>query len=156
MITIRQATRSDLADIQQVRGLVRENKLSFTLPDDRVLAGLETRGRGWVALDAEKVVGFSMADLETCSIWGLFLLPEWEGRGLGQSLLTEAVNWLREQRCSRLWLSTAPGTRAEGFYDHVGWQRAGHTETGEVRFELALNADKGVHLGSRTRNGRPN
>src|ERR1041385_2099452 len=139
MIRIRQATRDDLKDIQQIRGRVRENRLSFTIPDERVVAGLETRGRGWVALDDENIVGFSMAGLETWSMWGFFLLPEWEGRGLGQSLLVEAVNWLRQQGCARLWLSTAPGTRAEGFYAHAGWQRAGETETGEVRFELALD-----------------
>src|SRR6185369_10246940 len=136
--TIREATRDDLDDLQRIRGLVRENRLSYAIPDERVLAAIETRGRGWVAEHDGEMVGFSMADLEDGSIWALFLLPEWEGRGLGRALLDRAVAWLEQQECPRVWLSTAPGTRAEGFYARLGWERVGMTEGGEVRFERQL------------------
>jgi GNAT superfamily N-acetyltransferase len=136
--TIREATRDDLDDLQRIRALVRENRLSYRIPDERVLAALEARGRGWVAEHDGEAVGFSIADLEDGSIWALFLLPEWEGRGLGRALLERAVAWLEREGCPRVWLSTAPGTRAEGFYARLGWERVGLTEHGEVRFELPL------------------
>ena len=140
--TIREATRDDLDDLQRVRALVRENRLSFRIPDERVLAAIETRGRGWVAEHDGEMVGFSMADLEDGSIWALFLLPEWEGRGLGRALLDRAVAWLEGQGCARVWLSTGPGTRAEGFYARLGWERVGMTEGGEVRFERQLTPEQ--------------
>ncbi len=138
MITFRRATFEDVFELERIRGLVRENQLSSTIPRERLLAALDTRGRGWVAIDGESIVGFSMADLPDSSIWALFLLPEWEGKGLGRSLLDCAVSWLGQKECSKIWLSTAPGTRAEGFYEHLGWKRTGLTDKGEVRFELQL------------------
>ena len=36
----------------------------------------------------------------------------------------------------RIWLTTEPGSRAEGFYAHLGWAPAGVTDKGEVRFEF--------------------
>ena len=69
-------------------------------------------------------------------IWALFLLPEWEGQGLGRDLLERAVGWLWGEGCESIWLTTEPGSRAEGFYAHLGWTRAGMTDKGEVRFEL--------------------
>ena len=136
MITIREATRADVPDLERVRALVRENKLSGTIPRERIVEGLETRGKGWVAVAEERVVGFCMADRNEEMIWALFLLPEWEGRGLGRALLERAVAWLWDQGCTAIWLSTEAGSRAEGFYERLGWTRIGVTDMGEVRFEL--------------------
>jgi GNAT superfamily N-acetyltransferase len=140
VITIREANRHDIPALERIRAQVRENQLSYTLPRERLLAGLETRGRGWVAQHEGQTVGFSMADLEEGSIWALFVLPAWEGRGVGRRLLEGAVSWLARQGCTTVWLSTAPGTRAEGFYAHLGWERAGRTGSGEVRFEFRPGA----------------
>jgi GNAT superfamily N-acetyltransferase len=119
-----------------VRGAVKENILTSDIPLERIAAGLEARGRGWVVEHEGQVVGFSMADREESMIWALFLLPEWEGRGLGRELLGRAVEWLWGEGCERIWLTTEAGSRAEGFYAHLGWSAAGVTEKGEVGFEL--------------------
>lgn len=142
MITIRQATPDDITALEQVRSLVRENKLSTPIPRQRLVAALEARGRGWVAVNDGQIVGFSMADDEESSIWALFLLPDWERRGLGRRLLDRAVDWLWAQGHRRIWLSTAGGTRAEGFYEYLGWQRTGVSASGEIRFELCGEARK--------------
>ncbi len=136
MITIREAGFEDLDALERVRGLVRENRLSSPIPRERLVAALEERGRGWVAEDGGQIVGFSMADEEDVSIWALFLLPEWEGKGLGRALLAEAVEWLCSRGHRTIWLSTEPRTRAEGFYARMGWQRTGVTASGEIRFEF--------------------
>jgi hypothetical protein len=46
------------------------------------------------------------------------------------------VAWLWSQGLEQLWLTTEPGTRAQAFYEAAGWQRAGRTDRGELRFEL--------------------
>jgi GNAT superfamily N-acetyltransferase len=135
-MVIREATRNDIPGLMSVRGAVKENILTTPIPKERIVAALEVRGKGWVAEHKGKVVGFSMADREESMIWALFLLPEWERQGFGRLLLERAVDWLCLEGCDSISLSTEPGSRAEGFYLHLGWTRAGITEKGEVRFEL--------------------
>ncbi len=133
---IREATRSDIPGLVAVRDAVRENILTSGMTHERIVAGLEARGKGWVAEQNGHVVGFSMADREESMIWALFLLPVWERQGLGKALLERAVGWLWGEGCQSIWLTTEPGSRAEGFYAHSGWKRAAMTDKGEVRFEL--------------------
>lgn len=133
---IREAIRDDIPDLVAVRRAVRENILTSEISLERIAAGLEVRGKGWVAEHEGRVVGFSMADLEEGMIWALFLLPEWEGQGLGRVLLERAVEWLWGEGRERIWLTTEPGSRAEGFYAHLGWSPMGVTDKGEARFEL--------------------
>jgi hypothetical protein len=45
------------------------------------------------------------------------------------------IDWLWSTGPYRLWLTTQPGTRAQGFYEAAGWRLVGVTEGGEVRFE---------------------
>jgi GNAT superfamily N-acetyltransferase len=133
---IREATRNDVSGLVVVRDAVRENILTSEITHERIVAGLEVRGKGWVAEHEGQVVGFSMADREQSMIWALFLLPEWERQGLGRVLLERAVEWLWREGCQSIWLTTEPGSRAEGFYAHLGWRQAGISDKGEVRFEL--------------------
>ena len=74
-------------------------------------ASLLTHCKGWVAERAGKVVGFSMADRADASIFALFVLPGYEGRGLGSRLLDLAVDWLRANGAEKVWLTTGPRTR---------------------------------------------
>lgn len=136
VMVIREATRRDIPGLVEVRGAVRENILTSHIPPERLVAGLESRGKGWVAEHEGRVIGFSMADREESMIWALFLLPDWEGQGVGRMLLDQAVGWLCAEGAEHIWLTTEPGSRAEGFYAHMGWARVGMTEQGEVRFEL--------------------
>jgi len=106
---------------------------------ERVAASLANECRGWVAEDDGRIVAFSIADREKSSIFALFVLPEYEGRGLGRELLGHAVNWLWDHEADVLWLSTGPGTRAARFYERAGWTRTGADARGELRFELRRN-----------------
>jgi GNAT superfamily N-acetyltransferase len=119
---------------------VHENQLSnpnrISREDYRaMLAGL---GRGWLFEDENgRVIAFGVADASQRNIWALFVDPAFEGRGLGRSLLDVMTAWLFEQGEGRIWLTTAPGTRAERFYRAAGWQDAGRDRHGEIRFERA-------------------
>lgn len=92
--------------------------------------------KGWIAGCDGESVGFSIADSKTNSIWALFICEEYEARGIGRDLLALAVSWLWEQGAQRIWLTTLPDTRADGFYNHLGWSRGGITDSGELKYTL--------------------
>ena len=97
---IREATGADMAGIARVRTSVRENLLTSEQLAERgitnasVAASLLVDRKGWLAERAGEIVAFSMADRENGSLFALFVLPEYEGRGLGSRLLDLALQWL--------------------------------------------------------------
>jgi GNAT superfamily N-acetyltransferase len=134
---LRQAQRSDIGGMHRVRMSVRENRLrSAIITEADYVAEIETSGRGWVVEVEGEIVGFAVGNATNGNIWALFVDPEHERRGHGRQLLDTLVAWLWSRGLERLWLTTAPGTRAERFYDVAGWERVGVTSSGEIRFEL--------------------
>ncbi|TKB50695.1 GNAT family N-acetyltransferase [Ferrimonas sediminicola] len=135
---LRVARWEDIPAIQLVRNAVRENRLSVagSIKEADVASYLEARGRGWVCEAGDRIVGFTFADAIDASIWALFLLPEWEGQGLGRRLLETACNWLFAQGVKEIRLSTARHTRAHGFYLKLGWRETGARGNGEAKLRL--------------------
>jgi len=135
---LRQASRADVAAIHAVRMSVRENQLTRSVISERdYVDHLETLGRGWVIEVAGQIVAVVVGSARNGNIWGLFVHPDFERRGFGRHLLDTAIDWLWSQGLTRLWLTTAAGTRAQGLYEAGGWTHAGITEHGEIRFELS-------------------
>ena len=66
-------------------------------------------GRGWVAEDDGRPVGFAVSDGRDGSVFALFVRPESEGKGFGSALLKEAVGWLIAQGFDRPWLEVGAG-----------------------------------------------
>ncbi|RAK69404.1 GNAT family N-acetyltransferase [Hymenobacter edaphi] len=136
---LRDAQLTDIPAMSRVRLAVRENVLrnpALVTPADYV-DYLTRRGRGWVAVtDDEQVAGFAIADVQDHSIWALFVHPDFDRQGIGKALHRLMLDWYFRQTTETVWLSTAPGTRAEEFYRRQGWQDVGRTRSGEVRFEL--------------------
>ena len=137
MATLRQATRADIADIHAVRMSVRENRLTRSIISERDYSDhIETLGRGWVIELEGRIVAVAIGNARDSNIWALFVHPDFERRGFGKRLLDTAVEWLWSEGATRLWLTTAPATRAQGLYESAGWTNAGMTEHGEIKFEL--------------------
>jgi GNAT superfamily N-acetyltransferase len=136
--SLRQAKREDIPEISRVRNAVRENRLfeGMTISAEEVREAIEETGRGWVLESDGEIAGFAIGNAATSSIWALFVHPNAEGRGYGQRLHQVMVEWLWAQGAEVLWLTTDPGTRAERFYERLGWQRAGKGDFGEIRLEL--------------------
>ena len=59
-----------------------------------------------------------------------------EKNGIGKILQSEMLNWYFSNHSEPLWLSTAPGTRAEQFYRNSGWKETGRDANGEIVFEI--------------------
>jgi ribosomal protein S18 acetylase RimI-like enzyme len=54
----------------------------------------------WVAKEAERIVGFCLAKKEGMQnkIQAIYVLPEYQGTGIGKRLLQTALDWLGSQR----------------------------------------------------------
>jgi len=69
-------------------------------------------------------------------IWALLVLRGDEGRGIGSALHDAAVDCLWSREAARIWLSTAPQTRAERLYRDFRWCEVTVPPSGEKRLEL--------------------
>ncbi|GAB3253100.1 GNAT family N-acetyltransferase [Chitinimonas naiadis] len=140
MTLLRMAQVADIPAIFDVRYAVTENTLQPGRIDDAEVADAITRtGRGWVVEVDGRIVGFSIGNAQTGSIWALFVHPEHAGRGYGRQLHEVMIEWLWAQGLEALSLSTGPGTRAQAFYEQAGWRQNGLTDSGEIRFELTAH-----------------
>lgn len=137
-IIIRQARTGDAKAMRRLRLSVRENVLvdpSRVTEEDTVRA-ITRDGRGWVAVEQGRLLGFAIARRDPPAIWALFVDPEHEGQGLGRRLMEEAVGWLWAEGAEVIRLSTEPNTRAEHFYAQQGWRVISDNDKGERVFEL--------------------
>ena len=135
---IREAEIDDIKQIQIVRNSVTENTLSNPnlVTDEDCEEFITVRGKGWVCVIENQIVGFAIADLKENNIWALFLNPKFEKRGIGQKLHKTMLDWFFSQTKNTVWLGTAPNTRAEQFYRKAGWTEVGTHGPKEIKFEM--------------------
>jgi uncharacterized protein YbbK (DUF523 family)/RimJ/RimL family protein N-acetyltransferase len=135
--TPRELREADLPDVLRIRAAVTENRLvSRVIGADEVWHYSRELGRGWVAEENGRVVGFAIGNRLTGNIWALFVDPAFAGRGHGRRLHDTMVAWLFAQGLPRLVLGTDPGTRAHAFYRRAGWREQGLDADGEMLMEL--------------------
>jgi GNAT superfamily N-acetyltransferase len=93
--------------------------------------------RTWVVEEHGEVVGFTMADARTGTVYALFVKPGAHGRGRGRALLEAAEDFLFTAGWETIWLQTGrePGNRAHGFYRAAGWHLVGPADHDDVRYE---------------------
>lgn len=134
----REATTNDIKQMQIVRNAVSENILSNPdlIKDKDYEVFLTKKGKGWVCLLENRIVGFAIVDVRTNNIWALFILPSSEGKGIGRKLQDIMLDWYFTQTQTTAWLETGSGTRAEKFYKKTGWLEISTSSVGEVKFEM--------------------
>jgi secondary thiamine-phosphate synthase enzyme len=137
-VGFRALREGDIEEIFDVRGATRENAISrerlaamgITPASiaEHLAAGTT---RGWVCSSGSRIVGFCIAERATGEVLVLAVLPAFEGRGIGKTLLSLAVEWLRSFTPARVWLgaSSDPATRSYGFYRSLGWRPVGEKDT---------------------------
>jgi len=142
IMTFREALASDVQQIQVVRNAVKENTLSnpALVADINCEEYMTVLGKGWVAVKDDCVVGFSIVDLKEHNIWALFVHPDHEATGIGKELHRLMLSWYFEQTKETVWLGTAHGTRAEKFYNYIGWKLVGTHESNDIKFEMSYEA----------------
>jgi len=137
-MVIREAVAGDIPHMQVVRNAVKENTLSDPglVTDQDCLIYITKKGRGWVCESGDRILGFSIVSLEDRNVWALFVDPLFENKGIGRRLHDVMMEWYFTQTSEPIWLSTAPGTRAEKFYRKAGWIESGVYGKGEIKFEM--------------------
>lgn len=138
-MNFRQAIPEDIPQIQIVRNSVKENQLSNPnlIPDELVEEFITKRGKGFVCEIDDKIVGFSIVDFVENNVWALFLLPDFEGKGIGKKLHQLMLDEYFSKTKETIWLSTEANSRAEIIYKKQGWKNAGF-HGNEVKFEMSF------------------
>lgn len=136
----REARLNDIPAMALIRMSVKENVLNTPgLVTHRDYEDYLTRhGKGWVCETDNKIVGFAIVGLVQKNIWALFVLPQYEARGIGRKLHDNMLNWYFSQTKENVWLGTAPNTRAEKFYLKSGWKLVGTVNKEEIKFEITF------------------
>ena len=135
MLHYRPAVSADAAECVKLRGRTRENAFSVAalaslgISAESWADGIETgRLPGYVCTDGDgAIVGYGFGDRDTGEILVLAILPQYECRGIGKSLLRQVVECLQSLGHERLFLgcSSDASHRSHGFYRHLGWKPTG-------------------------------
>ncbi|MGD1857701.1 MAG: GNAT family N-acetyltransferase [Leptolyngbyaceae cyanobacterium] len=143
-MNIRTAQQSDIDRLFEIRTSVVENHQSreeiaeLGITPESVRNMLETDCCAWVAELDHQTVGFSIANATEKAIFGIFVLPAFERRGVGRALMQAAESWLWSKDIEEIWLVTGndPSLRAYGFYQYLGWIPVGVEPDGDFRGEM--------------------
>ncbi|RTT41017.1 GNAT family N-acetyltransferase [Pseudomonas aeruginosa] len=149
-LTFRPANPDDAFLCIKIRGLTRENAFS---EEELGALGITTESwstgirdgscPGFVACMDGQMIGYCFGDRDTGEIVVLALLPAYEGRGIGKTLLAMMIEKLEHQGFQRLFLacSSDPNVRSYSFYRHLGWRPTGERdESGDEILELLVKS----------------
>ncbi len=133
-IAYRRAVPEDTPACVVLRGRTRENAFSV---ERLAEAGVTLESwqaaiadgslPGHVAIEGGQIVGYCFGERETGEIAVLALLPDYEEKGIGRTLLNLVVADFETFGLARLFLSCSsdPAVRSYGFYRHLGWTSTG-------------------------------
>lgn len=143
-------TPSDLTAVFELRLATRENRVTlqelaedYGITPDGLAEDMRSHVRGWLAEDDRRVVGFSMGDASNGEVQVVAIHPDYEGQGLGKTLLERVANWLFSEGHQEIWLfaNRDPALRASGFYRKLGWRPTGTVKGDEEVLRLTRPAD---------------
>lgn len=131
----------DIPSLYRVRASTRQNAVSrerlleWGITPESIAEGFETGVlHGIVCESGGTVVGFCTGDTRTGEVLVLAVLPEFENRKVGITLLDGVVAALWRSNLPSIWLGCSPNpeSRSYGFYRANGWEETGQrTETGD-------------------------
>ncbi|CAE6865288.1 hypothetical protein R69746_08054 [Paraburkholderia aspalathi] len=135
---------TDLPTYYEIRfsvteNLIHEHQVKY-LQREWALSDI-AQGGGWLCFEGAVAVGLCLPlFVPDPIVAALFVRPEYHGRGIGRKLLELSIDWLRGNGAQNITLETDSGTRADGFYKHLGWKRGDPSDQGgQVSFTLDLS-----------------
>ncbi|ESA38198.1 gcn5-related n-acetyltransferase [Leptolyngbya sp. Heron Island J] len=141
---IRIAQLDDIETLFDIRTSVTENHQSraeiaaLGITPESIAEMLQTDCCAWIAEIDHQAVGFAIANKTDKTIFGIFILPDYEACGAGRRLMQAAEDWLWAAGIPEIWLVTEndPNLRAYGFYLHLGWIPVGIESEGPFAGEM--------------------
>ncbi|AIR03223.1 GCN5 family acetyltransferase [Cedecea neteri] len=140
ILTLRDAVLADIETIFTIRTSVKENHLSreemaeMGITPQTIADIIAESPCIWLVEVDDEPAGFAMAIAEEACLFAMFVLPQFEGLGLGKLLLKKAEAFLFAQQPT-IWLETAANSRAASFYQRNGWLPVGEQDSEDIRFE---------------------
>lgn len=106
---------------------LRELKEDYGVTPISMANALTSDAKGWLCEADGKVVGFSVGNGQSGEVAVVAVSPEFEGFGIGKTVLAHVQGWLFSLGYEEIWLlaNPDPGIRATGFYEKLGWQATG-------------------------------
>lgn len=160
--TLRPATCEDARAIAHIqvqtwktayRGLVADDFLDAFSEDDRTDRWSEIlqrpkRGSFIAEIEDHGVIGFANGGPERDGredfrgeLYGLYVLPDWHGRGIGKQLVTTFAEWLLDFNLETMLVWTLAGNPFRQFYERLGGKlvaerdiEVGEQQLGEVAY----------------------
>ncbi|MBE9171261.1 GNAT family N-acetyltransferase [Pleurocapsales cyanobacterium LEGE 06147] len=140
---LRSAKLEDIDILFQIRMSVRENQASIErlaelgITPNSVREIIQLPNTAWIASINDEDVGFAIINPATGSLLGIFVHPDYQGRGTGKALLKTAEEALRARGFRQLRLNTSDNmnARAHQFYRNQGWIPIGKVENQLFRYE---------------------
>lgn len=140
MVEIRKAYRSDAYDLVKIRDLAWKNAYYDILSSDiinnmnknteadvkHLQDQIEENNRILVAVDGDKIVGFVFyaktfgEKYDNAEIREIYVLPEFQKKGIGKQLFNEAVSCLKQLRYSSFIVSVPVYNKNIGFFTKLG------------------------------------
>ena len=114
--------------------MTREELSAIGVTQETIALAVSSSPCSWVSTVNEEIVGFAMVDLESACLFALFVLPQYEGLGIGTSL-TRTCEQALFARHSSAWLETAEGSRAARLYRYLGWGEEAEIGGGDIRLQ---------------------
>jgi len=137
MFIYRSALPADAHECVRLRGMTRENAVSterlasIGITAHSWAADIDSgKLPGWIAEHQGSMVGYCFGDSTTGEVVVLALLPAFESKGIGRTLLSLVTRHLRTLGHETLFLGCAadPAVRSHGFYRHLGWRSRGEID----------------------------
>ena len=139
-INVRTAQLSDIDGMFAVRTSVIENHLSreemrqMGITESVVADMIEKNHCAWVATENDKIIGFTMILPDEGCLFAAFVLPAYEGRGVGRRLVLLAEQELFKHH-EIAWLETDKNSRAAKFYMQLGWGNETNINGTDIKLE---------------------
>ncbi|TCV91141.1 GNAT family N-acetyltransferase [Biostraticola tofi] len=139
-VNVRTAQLSDIDGMFEVRTSVIENHLSreemrqMGITESVVADMIEKNHCAWVATEKDKIIGFTMILPDEGCLFAAFVLPEYEGRGVGRRLVMLAEQELFKHH-EIAWLETDKNSRAAKFYRQLGWGNETNINGTDIKLE---------------------
>ncbi len=143
-LRLRIAQKNDVETLFEIRTSVTENYQSreeiaeLGITPESVTEMLATDCRAWIVEIEDQPIGFSIASATEKTILGIFVHPDFEGRGAGRMLMQTTENWFWSKGIDEIWLLTGnnPKWRAYGFYEHLNWIPVGVEPDGDFAGDM--------------------